>query len=237
MPGPDPAIPLKAMPESAATGAMDPSVAGHPSISMISKALLEEFFARGLGDLLILHVSGSKVLLGNLLFEKGKMILKDHGFAKGVTPEQVAPCLESGAIGALCSFDDREWESLSIVGIDYCHVQGDLSATRTNLLAHSRNQYGDTLMGFEGSVYRGFKLMLDSNLIPVVVLDLVKIKDGGGGLSVCDLRLASVPLSTIHVAYEHQKRFVEKHLTVMVEDREVDPEEFNELFAAYIKSA
>ena len=45
-----------------------------------------------------------------------------------------------------------------------------------DLLAHLRNQYGDTLMGFVGSVYRGFKLMLDSNLIPIVVLDEVETK-------------------------------------------------------------
>ena len=204
---------------------------------MIPRDLLKNLFSRGLGDLLILHVSGSTVLLGNILFEKDKMTLKDHGFVKGVTPEQVAPCLESGAIGALCSLDDTEWESLSVLGIDHCEIHGDLSATRTNLLAHLRNQYGDTLMGFVGSVYRGFKLMLDSNLIPVVVLDEVETKNGISGLSVCDLRLASVPLSTIHIAYEYQKLFVERNLTVTVEDCEVDLEEFNELFGTYLRTA
>ena len=203
---------------------------------MILKDLLKNLCSRGLGDLLILHVSASTVLLGNIVFKKDKMILKDHGFAKGVTPEQVAPCLESGAIGALCSLDDRDVDSLSVLGIDHCHVHGDLSATRTNLLAHSRNQYGDTLMSFEGSVYRGFKLMLDSNLIPVVVLDMVEIKSGNSGLGIYDLRLASVPLSTIHFAYEHQKQFVERHLTVMVEDCDVDPEEFNALFGDYLET-
>ncbi|MCZ6772903.1 MAG: hypothetical protein O7G83_13135 [Proteobacteria bacterium] len=225
---------------SLAVAANDPvllSGAGRPLLPMVSRELLKNFFARGLGDLLILHVSASNVLLGNILFEKDKMILKDHGFAQGVTPEQVAPCLESGAIGALCSLDDRDWESLSVLGIDHCHIEGDLSATRTNLLAHSRNQYGDTLMGFEGSVYRAYKLMLDSNLIPVVVLDMVEVKNGISGLSVCDLRLASVPLSTIHIAYEYQTQFVEKNLTVTVEDCEVDPEEFNELFSTYLKTA
>ena len=35
---------------------------------MIPRDLLKNLFSRGLGDLLILHVSGSTVLLGNILF-------------------------------------------------------------------------------------------------------------------------------------------------------------------------
>ena len=204
---------------------------------MVPKELLKDLFARGLGDLLILHVSNSTVLLGKVLFEKGKMILKDHSFVADVKPEQVAPCLESGVVGALCSMGDRSWESLTILGIDHCYINTNLSETRTNLLDLSRNQYGDSLLDFDGSVYRGFKLMLESNMIPVVVLDVVKTKLGINGLSVCDLRLTSAPLSTIHVAYEYQQRFVEKHLTVTVEDFEVESEEFNEMFGAYLETA
>ena len=204
---------------------------------MVPRELLKDLFARGLGDLLILHVSNSKVLLGNVLFEKGKMILKDQGFVEDIKPEQVAPCLESGAIGVLCSVDDRDWESLTVLGIDHCYITADLSATRTNLLGLSRNQYGDTLMDFDGSVYRAFKLMLECNLIPVVAMDVVKTKLGVSGLSICDLRLASIPLSTIHVAYDYQQHFVEKHLTVSVEDFEVDSDEFNEMFGAYLETA
>ena len=51
------------------------------------------------------------------------------------------------------------------------------------------------------------------------------------------MRLASVPLSTIHIAYEYQKLFVERNLTVTVEDCEIDPEEFNELFGTYLRNA
>ena len=171
------------------------------------------------------------------MFEKGRMIIKDNGFSKGVKPEQVALCLESGNVGALCSLDDRDWESLTVLGIDHCYRKVDLSATRTNLLGLSRNQYGDTLMDSDGSVYRAFKLMLECNLIPVVVLDVVKTKLEVSGLSICDLRLASVPLNTIHAAYEHQQQFVEKHLTVTVEDFEVDSDEFNEMFGAYLETA
>ncbi len=60
---------------------------------------------------------------------------------------------------------------------------------------------------------------------------------GIGGLRVCVLRLASVQLSTIHVAYEHQKQFVESHLSVTVEDFDVDSEKFNELFGDYLETA
>lgn len=204
---------------------------------MVPRELLKDLFARGLGDVLILHVSSSKVLLGNVLFEKGKMILKDHGYFDDIKPEQVAPCLESGAIGALCSLGDRDWESLTVLGIDHCYVTADLSATPTNLLGLSRNQYGDTLMDFDGSVYRGFKLMLECNLLPVVVMDVVKTKLGTSALSICDLRLASIPLSTIHTVYDQQQHFVERHLTVSVEDFEVDSDEFNEMFGAYLENA
>ena len=204
---------------------------------MIPKDLLKDLFARGLGDLLFLHVSNSTVLLGKVLFEKGKMILKDFGFVADVKPEQVAPCLESGIVGALCSLDDRDWESLTILGTDHCYINTNLSETRTNLLDLSRNQYGDSLLDFDGSVYRGFKLMLESNMIPVVVLDVVKTKLGISELSVCDLRLTSAPLSTIHAAHEYQQRFVQKHLTVTVEDFEVESDEFNEMFGAYLETA
>lgn len=202
---------------------------------MVPKPLLDDLFARGLGELLVLHVAGQHVLLGQVIYEKGRMTLKDLGFAQGAKPEQVATCLESGVIGAVCSFADREWETLTVLGMEHCRITGDLSATRTNLLSSSSNQYGDNLMGFEGSVYRGFKLMLESNLLPVVVLTPLQTRKEGPGLTICDLRLASVALNTIHRAYEHQQRFVENHLTLQVDDFEVNDEEFAEMFSNYLE--
>lgn len=202
---------------------------------MVPKPLLEDLFARGLGELLILHVAGETVLLGQVVYEKGRMTLKDLGFAKGARPDQVLTCIEAGVIGAVCSFDNREWETLTVLGMEHCKITGDLSATRTNLLSRSSNQYGDNLMGFEGSVYRGYKLMLESNLLPVVVLDVTETRKEGPGVAICDLRLASVPLNTIHLAYDHQQRFVEKHLTLQVDDFEVDDEEFASMFKNYLE--
>lgn len=201
---------------------------------MLTGPQLAHLFARGLGDLLTLHVTDGQVLLGNLLLEKGRVILKDRGFLKGVRAGQVATAIESGALGAVCDLPGQEWESLSFLGARHCHLPVDLSATRTGLLKSSRNRHGDALHDFRGSVYRGFQLMLDSHFLPVASLKAVDTAFDLAGLTVYDLRMASIGLDAVTAINDSVRRAIDRQLTLAVEDVSVTPDDFERLFGNYL---
>ncbi len=202
---------------------------------MLAGPALAHLFARGLGDLLTLHVVDGQVLLGNLLPEKGRVVLKDRGFMTGVSAGQIATAFESGALGAVCDLPAQEWVSLSFLGARHCHLPVDLSATRTGLLQSSRNRHGDALHDFRGSVYRGFQLMLDSHFLPVVSLKAVGTELGVTGLTVYDLRLASIDLDAVAAINDYVRRAIDRHLTLAVEDVSVTRDDFERLFGSYLK--
>lgn len=205
-------------------------------MTMDSGNLLEGLYSLGLGELLMLYVTHDKVLLGNLVIEKGKLAIKDRGHLKNVRPAQVAACLDAGIMGALCSLEGCEWQSLTFLGVEHCHVPtGDLSETRTGLLMVTKNQYGDSLMDFKGSVYRGFQLMIDNHFLPIVLCRSLETTQGVPGLAVCDLRLASIPLATVQKVNQAVRASVDRYLTLDVQDLDMGDEEFSQLFGAYLK--
>ena len=202
----------------------------------VPQDLLNSLIARGLSELLMLHVAGKNVLIGNVLFEKNKLTLKDRALAKQVKPEQVEACEERGIIGAICSIDNREWESLTFLGAAHCRVEGNLSATRANQLAKTHSQYGDSLFDFNGSVYRAFQAMLDSQIVPVVVMKVVKTREQEAGLAVCDLRASSLPINIVQAVHDQVRSYVEKKLILSVEDVDVGSNTFGSLFGAFLGS-
>ena len=201
---------------------------------MTSKELILELFGKGLGELLVLHVRQDDVCMGCVVLEKGKLIVRDQGLLAGFKPAQFAPCMEDGILGMVAASRNQVWESLTFFGLNLCNIPLDLSRTRYGALTAAQDQYGDSLIEFVGSVYRGYQLMLDHHFLPVVLLKEIQSKEGLGGLAVCDLRIVPMDLSVIRRINDVVRKSVEKQLSLEVQDVEVISEEFDKLFPAHV---
>lgn len=199
--------------------------------------LVLPLFRGGLGEVLVLHISGEIPLLGYLIFEKGKLVIKDEKYLSAIKSSQLTPVWESGMLGMICESANHEWESLTYYGLDQCDLAVDLSKTRHGALAAAENQYGDNLLDFVGSIYRGYQLMLDNHFLPVVMLKPLRGKDGVSGLAVCDMRAAPVPLSIIRIINGDVRKSVERHLILEVEDVTLNADQFDTMFQNYLSKS
>jgi hypothetical protein len=197
-------------------------------------ALFTAMFARGLGELPMMRHKDDRVMLGNLVMDKGELVFKDRGILSGVAPARVAPCWDIGIVGAVCDLRGNEWDSLTLLGADHCRIPVNLSSTRHGLLRSITNATGENLIVYRGSVYRGFKLMLDAHLLPVVLPLCIETSEGVTGLAVCDFRFASAPFDMVLKVNDLVRTSVERHLSLTVEDFEVSEDEFAKLFPAYV---
>lgn len=197
--------------------------------------LYESLFKRGLGDLpLMLHQEG-RVLLGNLVMDKGKLVFRDLGMLKDTPSNNVAPCFDLGIIGAIADIRGEEWSSLSYIGPDNCQIAVDLSSTRQRVLGGLMGSNGENLLNYYGSVYRGFQMLLDSNLLPVILPVPLRTKKGEMGLAVTDFRFATVALTVVSEVYDLVRVCVDRKLTFSVEEVMVDDSEFENMFGSFTK--
>jgi len=194
-------------------------------------------FERGLGELPILRHKDDTVMLGNLVMDKGTLVFRDRGIVDDVSVTNVAPCWDLGIVGAIADVKSNEWESLTFLGPDHCTIPVNLSKTRGNVLGRAIGTTGENLLSFYGSVYRGFKLMLDSNLLPLVLPFPIKTKkkekEKVTGLAVTDFRFATVPIDTLSKANELVRMAVDKHMTLSVEEVNIADEEFDKMFKQF----
>ncbi len=196
--------------------------------------LLRFLFLQGLGEHLILHKGEHKIYLGKISYEKGKLVIRDQGYLSEIKSDSLLPCWDNGVLGTICSTKGKQWDSLTFCGLDQCDLKADLSKTRHLALAAAENQYGDHLIDFVGSVYRGFQLMLDNHFLPVVLLTQLRTKFGENGLAVSDLRAAPMPLSVLKTVHDVVRESVEKRLTLDVDEMQVNPELFHKMFSDYL---
>lgn len=195
-------------------------------------------YAQGLGELFVLHIKKDKPLLGQLYFEKGKLALRDQGMLAGMTVSQLQPCWESGLLGVVTGGGkggEREWESMTFSGLENCDLPIDLGKTRHGALMAAQNQYGENLINFVGSIYRGYQLMMEHHFLPVVLLKELKTTSGEVGLAISDLRTVPMSINLIRNLNDMVMKCVEKRLTMEVGDEEVNQEEFEKMFASYLK--
>lgn len=202
---------------------------------METNEIIHNLFLRGLGQLLVLHVHEKRVYLGYISYEKGKLLIRDAGLLQGVEGYQLAPCWDYGLLGCLYDSSEYEWDSLTFCGLEHCKSPVNLSDTRQGALWSAVNQYGEHLIDFVGSVYRGFQMMLNTNYLPVVTLRPMQTRIGHTGLAVGDLRTAPIHLSILSKVYEIVNASVEKSLMLGLEDLDVNSDEFDKMFAQYLK--
>lgn len=198
--------------------------------------ILRMLYAQGLGELFVLHINNDKPLLGRLYFEKGKLALRDQGMLAGMSVSQMQPCWEGGLLGALTGSKGKEWESMTFHGLEQCDLPVDLGKTRHGALVAAQNQYGESLINFVGSVYRGYQLMMEHHFLPVVLLKETRTKAGEVGLGISDLRAVPMSINMIRNLNDMVRKSIEKRLTMEVNDREVNQEEFEQMFGDYLKS-
>jgi hypothetical protein len=198
-------------------------------------ALLKILFERGLGELPMLRVVDDHALIGNLVMEKGALTFKDRGLLTGVTKAAVAPCWDIGILGAVCDLRGHDWDSLTYLGPDNCHIPVNLSNTRHRLLRTIVNAAGEDLITYKGSAYRGFKMLLDSHLLPVLIPRMIETREKVPGVAVTDFRYAAVPLNVVLKVNDMARSAIERHVSLTVEDFEMSEDEFSSLFAGYIK--
>jgi hypothetical protein len=199
------------------------------------KDLHRNLFDLGLGELLTIRSKDDALLLGHLVMDKGNLVFKDRGLLKAIPPARVAPCWDIGIVGAVCDLQGNEWDSLTFVGADHCRIPVDLSTTRHGLLRGIVNTNDESAIVFKGSVYRGFKLLLDAHLLPLVVPLPIDTDEGVTGLAVTDFRFASVPIDVVSRINDLVRTSVERHLTLTIKDYEIGEDEFQQLFSKYLE--
>ena len=124
--------------------------------------VIQKMFEQDLGELLVLHRTDTRVFLGPLVLDKGKITVKDAGLLPDIKVSDLDPCFDNGFIGCVSHSEGQEWDSLTFHGMELCDLPVSLSSTAHSTLASAGNEYGENLTDFQGSVYRGFKLMLQS---------------------------------------------------------------------------
>ncbi len=212
-------------------------MASRAPINERNSELLQRMFARGLGELLILHVHESSVVLGQLGLKKNRLMLSDSKYLTGVRPADVAACAESGLLGMISASTQYEWASLTFHGLNQCRVKVDLSQTRGGRLATSRDLEGEDLTELVGSVYRGFRWLLDRHFLPVVTMQPMQAKDGEWGFAVVDLRMGAVDLAAVRNINDAVRQSTERHIEIDIIEEEVQSEKFDELFSGFLPSS
>ncbi len=197
------------------------------------KSLYEALFDRGFGELPLMREKDGKILLGNLVMDKGRLAFKDRGLLQGLPLTNVATCFDLGIIGAIADVSGNEWESLTFLGADRCKIPVDLSSTRHRVLGGISGNTGENLLSFYGSVYRGFQLLLDSNLLPVVLPVRLQTENGLTGLAVADFRFATAPLPVVSKVYDLVRASVDRNLTLSVEEVDINDSDFEAMFGNF----
>lgn len=199
---------------------------------------INSLFKQGLGELHVMHFDKGKFVFGHIFYEKGRLVIRDNKLLSEFKAAQFAPCWQSGMLGVVCAEPKkgkRPWETITFNGLEKCDVPLDLSKTRHGALIAAENQYGDKLVDFVGSVYRGYQLMMENHFLPIVLLKKARTKNGQDGLIVCDLRAAPMPIALINTIHNEVGQSVERNMVLTIdEDLSLDDSEFNQMFKDYL---
>ncbi len=96
------------------------------------------------------------------------------------------------------------------------------------------SEYGEQIIDYFGSVYRGYQLLLNNHFLPIVLMTKIRTKKGEFGLAVSNLRAAPLSISIINDVHNVVMESVEKYLTLEVDDVQIESEQFSTLFGDYL---
>ncbi len=197
------------------------------------KGLLEKLCSYGIGKYYILHKSDTHIYFGNLNFEKGHLAVHDTEVLSGISPALFEPVWNEGLIGMVCHSKSQDWDSLTFYGLEHCDRAPDLSSTRGNSLIAAENEYGDSLIDFQGSIYRGFDLLLENSFLPIILLTPIKSKYDEIGLIVSDLRTAPMNIKILLKLNDMVTQSIQMTKTMKVDDVDMSAKDFEKYFNQY----
>ena len=193
---------------------------------------LESLYRMGLGELYLLHCQGEHCHIGQLVYDKGQLVFRSSKGPLEIGLEALD--LEQGFLGAITEPASGAWQSMSFYGPGRCRRDGiSLDERHRALLTETKNEYGDCAFDFVGTFYRGFQLLLDAGLLPVVVFREIQIVDGLTGLAVVDLRSRIKQREVCERITNSIREAVKRCTTFTVEEVFLDQTEFDALFGRF----
>ncbi len=198
------------------------------------KQLLEELCRYGLSNHYVLYRTSEHVYFGNINYVKGHLSVKDTGLISDLNGKLFEPVWHEGLIGMICHSKKYEWESLTFYGLENCKINPDLSKTRGNALIAAQNQYGESIMDFKGSIYRGFSLLIDSSFLPVILCNPIYSRDNELGLIVSDLRTVPMEIKLLSKLNDVVFNSIKDYKTLQVNDVDISSNDFHKYFDSYL---
>ncbi len=197
------------------------------------KKLLENLCNYGLSKYYVLHRSDNHVYFGNVNFDKGHLVINDTGVLSDISPALFDTVWHGGLVGMICHSDKYKWDSLTFYGLEHCEMQPDLDSTRGNSLIAAENEYGDSLINFEGSIYRGFDLLLENSFLPVILMRPIKNRENEVGLVISDLRVAPLKIKILLKLNDLVTQSIQMTKVMKVDDVDMSSDEFKNYFSSY----
>ncbi len=194
------------------------------------KKILNLLCENGLSDYYVLFRSSNHTSFGKIQFDKGHLALRDTGLLTGLNPEIFEPVWHQGLVGMICKSGQYEWDSLTYYGLEECQIKPDLGSTRGDLLIAAQNQYGESIVDFRGSIYRGFQLLLDNSFLPVILLNTIFSRNNEPGLIVSDLRTVPLNIKLLIKLNDLVVKSVEQYNTVSINDVDMSSTDFHKYF-------
>lgn len=175
-------------------------------------SLLENLFRHGLSELPVLFTRANGTYIGFMVYEKGQLAFRDSGLFSCDDPDLLQ--WEKHVIGMVCYQEMLKWKSLSYYGVDFCSLEGDIDPALMQSLGCIQNEYGDYGNDFVGSIYRAYRLLLDNEFLPVVILQQSLSKNNHPGLLIADLRFAELPADVLRGVHDLIQRTLDIRITI-----------------------
>ena len=175
-------------------------------------SLLENLFRHGLSELPVLFTRANGTYVGYMIYDKGQLAFRDSGLFSSDDPHLLH--WQKHVIGMVCYQEMLQWKSLSYYGVDFCNLAGEIDTSLQHSLGHIQNEFGDRGNDFIGSIYRAYRLLLDNEFLPVVLLQQSQSTNNHPGLLIADLRAASLPASVMAGMHDLIQQTLSVRLTV-----------------------
>lgn len=182
------------------------------------EGLVSSLFKHGLGELPVFHARANGSYLGYMVYEKGGLQFRDKGLLSQLENQVGPPDWNKHVLGMVCFRTLLQWKSLTFHGIDYCHLAAEIEPGLIETLKSAKNEYGDRLFDFIGSIYRAYQLLLAYEFLPVVLLQPIRAKNDALGLMIADLRPIPLPDDIVKSVEAMIRGAVEKRLTLDIND-------------------
>ncbi len=175
-------------------------------------SLLENLFRHGLSELPVLFTRANGTYLGFMVYEKGQLAFRDSGLFSSDDPDLLQ--WEKHVIGMVCYQEMLKWKSLSYYGVDFCSLGTDIDPALMQSLGCIQNEYGDYGNDFVGSIYRAYRLLLDNEFLPVVILQQSLSTNKHPGLLIADLRFAELPADVLRGVHDLIQGTLDVRITI-----------------------